>query len=405
MVHSVAVDSWKGLINSLRANNRVTEALQEVTQIPPDVRQELEGDVEFMQCMASLYVAKGDIDHATEYLNRVENYYMLRRLTPPPSIDVQNAWLLLNTGKERDLYPALRSLDARRDLTAAQRQEVQNIWAAWSMQRATSEMDAGNTLSAEQILEAAARSYPDNLDLRRAMAGAYVQAGRASDSLAIFKSISMQGAKSPDFVAAVGAAMAAKDMSQAEVWLRQALDRFPSDPTVLAVAARFEQAEGNAQRASDYWRASLAAMPPGSTGHEMDNVGIYPRQGKGVRRALPSADLKQMLDPTNQPAQGVPSEPVLPAYHSSAPLPVPGQTVQPNSAPQQNTQPNPWTPGPSTRLLPPLPAPASGPTSGSTVSPARQPMSGEQMAIPGSVPVYIPPTGAAGSISQPAKVH
>jgi tetratricopeptide (TPR) repeat protein len=402
VVHSVAADSWKGLINSLRANDRVAEAFQAVAQIPPDVRRELEGDVEFMQCMASLYVANGDVAHATEYLNRVENYYMLRRLAPPPGIDVQNAWLLFNTGNDQDLYPALRSLDARRDLTAVQRQEVQNIWADWSLRRAGSETAAGNTQSAEQILAAAARSYPDNLNVRRAMAGVYVETGRASDSLAIFKSISMQGAKSPDFVAAVGAAMAAKDMRQAEVWLRQALDRFPSDPTVLALAARFEQAQGNSQRASDYWRASLAAMPPGSSGHEMDNVGIYPRQGKGVRRSLSSADLKMMLDPANQPAQAAPRQSVLPSYHSGGTLPVPGEPVRPYSAPQQNQQLNQFSPGSSTRLLPPLPAPESNPAPASANIPARQPVPGEQMGLPASVPVYIPPTGAAGtSTSQP----
>ena len=402
VVHSVAADSWKGLINSLKESNRVTEAFQEVAQIPKDVRQELDGDVEFMQCMASLYVAKGDIAHATEYINRVENYYMLRRIAPPPGVDVQNAWLLLNTGNDRDLYPALRSLDARRDLTAAERKEVQNIWADWSLRRASSELEAGNTQRAEQILEAAARSYPDNLSIRRAKAGTYVKAGRASDSLAMFKSIPMQGANSADFEAAVGAAMAARDMGQAETWLRQALDRFPSDPTVLALAARFEQAKGNTQRAGDYWRASLAAMPPGSSGHEMDNVGMYPRQGKGLRRTLPSADLKTMLDPASRPEQSTSSEPALPSYHSGAPLIVPNEIAQPYSAPQQNQQPNQFAPGPSASLLPPPPAPASSPFYGSTVSSALPPRSNIQMAPPGSVPVYIPPEAANGaSPSQP----
>ena len=117
VVHSDAGDAWKGLIFSLQASKRTAEAFQQIAQIPPDVRQQLEGDVDFMQVVASLYVANGDIPHATEYLNRVENYYMLRRLTPPPGVDVQNAWLLLNTGNDHDLYPALKSLDARRDLT------------------------------------------------------------------------------------------------------------------------------------------------------------------------------------------------------------------------------------------------------------------------------------------------
>jgi len=401
IVRSPAADAWKGLIFSLQANNRTAEAFQEIAQIPPDLRQQLEGDVEFMQALASLYVASGDTAHAAEYLNRVENFYMLRRAVPPPAIDVQNAWLLMNTGNERDLYPALMSLDRRRDLTPEQRQQVQTIWANWSMRRANAEMEAGNTMRALEIFEAAARDYPNDLNVRRAMAGGYVKAGRASDSLALFKSISMQDAVSGDFQAAIGAAMAAKDMAQAETWLRIALDRFPSDPAILAVAARFEQARGNNERASDFWRASLAAMPPGSSAHALDNVGIYPPQGRGVQRSYAPGDLKQLLDPANQSAPAAGSQSPLPGYRT-APYNqgAPAQPTLALPAPQQNQQP--WTPGPSTRLLP-LPA---APLSSSAANTASRPAPAAQTTAPSSAPVYVPLTGnPSPSPSQPAFIE
>ena len=40
----------------------------------------------------------------------------------------------------------------------------------------------------------------------------------------------MQDATSGDFQGAIGAALAANDRTQAELWLRQALDRYPARP-------------------------------------------------------------------------------------------------------------------------------------------------------------------------------
>ncbi len=74
--HSLASDAWKGLVFSLMAGNRNAEALAELGKIPADVRRQLEADIEWVQGVASLYFAVGDIPHATLYLHRVENYYL-----------------------------------------------------------------------------------------------------------------------------------------------------------------------------------------------------------------------------------------------------------------------------------------------------------------------------------------
>jgi len=404
VVSSPQADAWKGLIFSLEAANRIAEAFQDIAQIPPGLRQQLESDVEFMQAEASLYVASGDIPHATEYLNRVENYYLLRHTPPPPGIDVQNAWLLFNTGNDHDLYPALRNLDSRRDLTADQRVQVQTIWVNWSLRRATAEIKAGNTQRALDILAAAAQDYPDNLSVRRAVAGSYVSVGRAPEALAIFKSIPMQDANAGEYQAAIGAAMVAKDMAQAEAWLRQALDRFRSDPGILATAARFEQARGNDGRASDYWRAALAAMPAGASVQALNSAGVYPQQQTGVPSASSLGDLKQMLDPAFSSAPSAATRSPLPTYHTnpyggdrnnpyggSAPNSL-SQPV-PAPAPQQNRQPSQWNMGPSARTLPapsaPLPTPAS--------SPVNKPLPAVQAATPPAAPVYVPQTANPAS--------
>ena len=153
-------------------------------------------------------------------------------------------------------------LGSRSDLTVAQRETVQDIWANWSVRRAAAAMDNGNVRRAVDILDAASQAFPDNLTVRKAVAGGFARVGRAKESLALYKTIPMQDASSGDFQGAIGAALQANDRNQAELWLRQALERFPHDPAILSLAARYEQARGDNQRAADYWRAALAAMPP-----------------------------------------------------------------------------------------------------------------------------------------------
>jgi len=294
-------DAWKGLIVALLATNRNTEALLEIVLIPAPVRKELDSDIEFVQDEASVYAATGDIARATEFMNRVQTYYAKLHTDPPAAIEIQNAWLLFNTGNDRALYPALMRLGSRPGLTVAQRETIQDIWANWSVRRASAAMDNGNVQRAVDILDAASQAFPDNLTVRKAVAGGYEQVGRAKESLALYKTISMQDASDDDFQGAIGAALAANDKNQAELWLRQALERFPRDPAILNLAARYEQARGDNQRAAGYYRAALAAAPPASPAEKLAHVLDYPDRDTKARRAVTAADLQQLLDPNCEP--------------------------------------------------------------------------------------------------------
>ena len=121
-------------------------------------------------------------------------------------------------------------LGGRNDLTVAQRETVQDIWANWSVRRAAAAMENGNVTRAVDILDAASQAFPDNLTVRKAVAGGYARVGRAKEALALYKTIPMQDATAGDFQGAIGAALAANDKSQAEIWLRQALERYPARP-------------------------------------------------------------------------------------------------------------------------------------------------------------------------------
>ena len=377
--HSMASDAWKGLIFSLMSAGRNQDALNELAKIPPDVRRQLESDVEFVQSEASLYVALGDTSHAVLYLHQVENFYLLRRSVPPPALEVQHAWLLYNVQEDRELYAVLLRLDGRQDLVAAQREQVESLWANWAVRRAIFLMDNGALLRGVEILQAASVDYPDNLIVRRAVASAYARVGRYGESLTLFKGVSMEDATSGDFQGAIGAAFSVTDMAQAEAWLRMALARYSNDPQILGLAARFELARGNAQRAADFWRASLAAMPPGSVVQGLDRGLVYP---PGAYRTPAPGELKRMLDPRNDPLLKSNKIPPLPAYPlkslnggstslSSPPTVIPQQSVPPASQ---------WLDAPSARPLPILPPVISNPGAVPNV----------QETAPRNAPIYVP---------------
>ncbi len=355
------------------AANRNAEALGELNKIPADPRRLLEADVEWVQAIASLYVAVGDEPHANAYVHRVETFYLLHRAAVPAALEIQHAWLLYNLHSDAALYPVLTALDARSDLTADQHHQLQTLWANWAVRRANQDLAAGQLARGTQILEAAAQTYPANLDIRFALAGAYARIGHSQDALALYKSIPMNQAGSGDFQGAIWSAISARDMAQAEIWLRAALDRFPSDPNVLSLAARFEQARGNKQRAAQFWRAAIAAAPSGSSINNPGDNASYPSSP-----ASTPADIKGLLNPSLDPSLNEPSPDQL------APLP----SYKSLSSPQAT--------------LPPLPTPTDATTAFAT-APSGNPLpllfaardeSSEQGTAPPTPPVFVSPRDA-----------
>ncbi len=336
---SPASDAWKGLVFSLMASNRNAEALAQLSRVPIPVRRQLESDIEWVQGIASLYFSVGDTVDGNYYLKRVQSFYLLHRGMAPADLELQRAWLLYNVKNDTALYPVLTSLDTRADLTPDQRQQLKTIWANWAIRRANGDIENGQIVRGVQILEAASQDYPDNLSVRFAVAGAYMRVGRAPEALALYKSIPMTNSSSADYQGAIGAALAANDMAQAEVWLRVALNRFSSDPNILGLAARYEQARGNVERAAEYWRAAVAATPPGAS---IANLQTGIASAYGANPAPPPGETKRLLNPDlNQPPTPEQLAP-LPSFKSQSPAqPSTSVPAQPATAP------------PSTMPLPP----------------------------------------------------
>ena len=305
------------------------------------MRKQLESDVEFEQSEASIYAAAGDTARALVAMNRVQAYYAKLKTPPPANVDIQHAWLLYNIGNDRDLYGVLMRIGGRGDLSLAQREAVQDIWADWSVRRAGEAMDKGSIGRAVDILDAASQAFPDNMTVRKAVAGGYASVGRAKEALKLYKTIPMQDASVGDYQGAISAALAAGDRTQAEDWLRHALELYGRDPAILTLAARFEQARGDNQRAADYWRAAIAAMPASSPADKLAHELVYPEQDTRAHRAVTASDLQRLLDPDSEPFPRTTKLPPLPAYGpdpygAKAPAVVnePQSSVPPQAQPQ-----------------------------------------------------------------------
>ncbi len=294
--HPDNANAWKGLMAALHATDHDADALAQNQQIPDAVRKQLASDPEFQQTLAAVYAANGDLRGSLALLTQVEDYYRTARKLPPASVDIANAWTLMNVGADRELYRQLMSLGDRRDMTDEQRRQVQTIWATWAQRRAASAAASGNSRRAVEILMAAAQAFPGNPAVSKALAAGFVQAGQPKDAVAIYQNLDMTSASASDYQSMVGAALGVQNMKQAEAWLRDALAKYPNDPRVLSTAAQFETARGDRAKAADYWRASLNAMPAVSPttelAHKLDQADL-------VQQSRPKgpADLVKLLNP------------------------------------------------------------------------------------------------------------
>jgi cellulose synthase operon protein C len=337
-------DAWKGLLTVLHSAGRDQEALAQIQQIPPAVRKQLEGDVEYLQTVGAVYNGLGQPQEAMFFINRVQQHYAQQRTAAPADIDVQDAWLLFNGGNDAGLYRQLMLLGSRQDLSDEQRRTVQTIWTNWAVRRANQSAAAGNIKRSLAILNAAARSFPDNPGVLRALASGYARAGLPKQAVLIFKSQDMTAATASDYKSAVGAALAAGDTKDAEIWLRYGLDTYPKDADMLTLGAKFEQARGNSTRAADYYRASLAALPPSDPGAELASELSQPQPVVRLPTPVQPQDLATLLssaDPQDAaPQNAPPAPPYLPSYgnaYGQAPVQIQGNS---NVVPSYMTNPD-----------------------------------------------------------------
>ena len=329
-------DAWKGLLTVLHGAGRDQEALAQAQQIPQQVRLQLENDPEYLQTLGAVYNGLGQPRQAAVFISRVQQHYSAQHAAAPADVDIQDAWLLFNGTNDAGLYRQLMLLGGRQDLNDEQRRTVQTIWTNWAVRRANQAAASGNEKRSLAILNAAAKAFPENPGVLRALAAGYARAGLPKQAVLIFKAQDMTAATASDYKSAVGAALSSGDTKDAETWLRYGLDAYPKDAQMLTLGARFEQARGNSGRAADYFRASLAALPPGDPGSELANELSQPTPAVRLPSPTQSQDLASLLssggdDGLNGGNQNAESRrPYLPSYGNisgEAPVQMPSSSA------------------------------------------------------------------------------
>ena len=333
-------DAWMGLLSVLHSSGRDQEALAQVQQIPPAVRSQLENNVEYLQTMGAVYNALGQPQQAMVFMNRVQQHYAMQHASAPADVDIQDAWLLFNGGNDAGLYRQLMLLGGRQDLTDEQRRTIQTIWTNWAVRRANQAAANGKVQRSLAILNAAAKSFPDNPGVLRALAAGYARAGLPKQAVLIFKAQDMTAASASDYKSAVGAALAAGDIKIAETWLRYGLDAYPKDAEMLKLGAQFEQARGDSGRAAEYYRASLKALPPGDPGAELAAELSQPLPVARLPKPVEPQDLATLLRTSddaagNTPQNVQPPQPYLPSFgnvNGQAPVQLQGKSYDGQSS-------------------------------------------------------------------------
>jgi cellulose synthase operon protein C len=316
-----SAEAWFGWIQALHATARDRDALRQIDEMPENVNETLAQNPEYLQTTASVYSALGNRRRAAEAIAQVDEFYAQQGIDPPAAVQLQQGWMLLQSGETARLSGVIQELSRFDDLTEDQQTQVAHLWTSWAIQRASLLSRQGNRAAAVAVLAVALRAFPGEVSLNNALADAYLANGDAKHSVALYARQDMTRADAAVCVAAVNAALVANDRKQAQAWLQISLDRFEGDAKVLELAARFEEQRGDRQRAAAYDRAALqAAGPPSVAELTASSAGV------ASRSAEPSArqELFDLLAPTSTgPKSNLRSHAGEDSYQDSAREPLP----------------------------------------------------------------------------------
>lgn len=365
------VDVWKGLVAGLHREKRDAEAIAVAERVPQSVADKLNADVDYLVLKASVYKDLNRPEAAYEVIEAATSRYRAEGQLVPADLELQQAWLLLATpGSENELDRVLNSARRRRDLTPAQRTGFQDVWAAWTLRTADEAAKSGDLAQSITILETAVRALPQHIGVRRGLAGMVLRSGNPKRALALYKSTGMETASVSDYLGAIGAALGEQDKFNADLWMEEALKRWPRDPQVLNLAGKKAASEGQLKRAELYWRGALAQLggAPRKNANKSAIAPLAPGEDplEDLGRTLRSPSGGRALDPPATPG----ATPGTPPADRQAPLPAPRPAGSPFETPRSQVS-DPAVPverpepslAQSKTNLPPLPTPAPADTS------------------------------------------
>ena len=286
-------EGWRGYVTALHNQGDDKAALAESQRIPSGVFAILEKDPGFLTLLASAESATGQKEPEIRLLEQASSIYQTQGEPAPIDLQVQLAWAMVDSGQhDPELQDLLNRTRNRSDLTAKQRGAINEIWADWSIHRASQAMHSKNSGNAVIILAAARSDLPDDRRIPAALASVYARQHDWEKALGVYESWKMAGADASDYRAAAGTALSAHKSLLADHYLRQGLLLFPNDAELLHMTAKQEVVKGNNKEAERYLRLALAASrkgeanPQGPTSESEQDA--LERESKSSQRSSPA---------------------------------------------------------------------------------------------------------------------
>ena len=236
--NSSSIDAWRGYLTALHQAHDDRTLVAEASRAPATVSAVLANDAGFLTLLASAYAAVGDHDRAVERLRVARARHRSLEQTPPPDLDVQLAWAMLDSSRyQDDLDEQIAVTRARTDLSAPQRRALEEVWSIWRVRAAENTAVNGDYAGAIEMLTGAERDLPTSSNIRSALASLYMTRHDYDGALEVYKSWGMTNAAAGDYRAAAGAAFASDRKIVGERYLLEGRQHWPDDPELLYMTA------------------------------------------------------------------------------------------------------------------------------------------------------------------------
>ena len=258
-----SVDAWRGYLTALHEAHDDHTAVAEANRAPAPVIATLAADASFLTLLASAHAAVGDSDRAVERLRGARARHGFLQQTPPPDLDVQLAWAMLNSSKyQQDLDDHIAATRARGDLSVQQRRALEDVLSVWRVRTAEHAALNGDHAGAIEILTRAERELPTSANIRSALASLYVARHDYDGALEVYKSWGMTNATAGDYRAAASAAFASQKNIVGETYLMRGRQYWPRDPELLYMTAMNALERERYDAAARYLKLTLAGLRP-----------------------------------------------------------------------------------------------------------------------------------------------
>jgi len=289
-----SADAWRGYLVALHQQRADHTFVAEISRTPGAVRTQLETDPDFLVLEASTYSSSGRNQDALPLLQQARSRYTAKRKLPPAILDIQTAWTMLAVSVDAPgLGDLLQTAKRRTDLTAKQRDAMEEIFSTWNVRRAQRAFET-DPQTAFSILTQAGSEYPTDRNIHVSLASFYLQQHDKQRALDVFRTWGMKGAQAGDFRMAAGAALSAHKSDLADQFLRRGLESFPHDAELMHMSARQDIAHGNYDAGEHELKSALLALHQQDTPTSQIKNVVLPNLSENAEASSLGADNSQL---------------------------------------------------------------------------------------------------------------